>query len=161
MNARVAAAFAFGLAFGLGLVVAGMHDPAKVPSFLDVAGAWDPSLAFVLAGAIGTTWLGYRVVLRREAPALAPRFELPTVGRVDGALVGGSALFGLGWGLSGFCPGPAVASAALGAPGTYAFLGAMVAGLLLGGRAKAITGGRTGDGPGRTAGDAPRTGASA
>ena len=154
MSARVAAAFAIGLAFGLGLVVAGMHDPAKVLNFLDVAGAWDPSLAFVLAGATGTTWLGYRFVLRREAPVLAPRFELPAARRVDGALVGGSALFGLGWGLSGFCPGPAVASVALGAPGTYAFLGAMVAGLALGGRMKAAAGG-AGGGAEQAAGDAP------
>lgn len=120
-----------GLLFGLGLLVSGMADPAKVQNFLDLGGAWDPSLAFVMAGAVLTTALGYRLVLRRPRPLLAEAFQLPTRRAVDGRLLLGAALFGIGWGLGGFCPGPALVSLGLAAPGTLAFLPAMLAGMAL------------------------------
>lgn len=126
---RVAVQFLAGLLFGLGLVVSGMADPAKVLNFLDLAGTWDPSLAFVLAGATGTTFVGYRLVLARRRPLFAPAFQLPTATRIDGRLLTGAAIFGVGWGLAGFCPGPAVTSLALGAPGTLAFVPAMLVGI--------------------------------
>ncbi|WP_240036522.1 DUF6691 family protein [Halomonas urmiana] len=99
-----------GLIFGLGLAVSGMTDPARVLGFLDVAGAWDPTLMFVLGGAVVTNFIGYRLVLRRPHPLLGERFQLPTRTDLDGRLIGGAALFGIGWGLSGYCPGPAFAS---------------------------------------------------
>jgi uncharacterized membrane protein YedE/YeeE len=126
---RVGVQFLSGLLFGLGLVVSGMADPAKVLNFLDIAGIWDPSLAFVLAGATGTTFVGYRLVLARRRPLFAPAFQLPTATRIDGRLLTGAAIFGVGWGLAGFCPGPAVTSLALGAPGTLAFVPAMLVGI--------------------------------
>lgn len=126
---RIAVQFLAGLLFGLGLVASGMADPAKVLNFLDVAGTWDPSLAFVLAGATGTTLVGYRLVLGRGRPLLAPAFQLPTATRIDARLLTGAAVFGVGWGLAGLCPGPAVASLALAAPGTLAFVPAMLVGI--------------------------------
>ena len=126
---RVAAQFLAGLLFGLGLVVSGMADPAKVLNFLDLFGSWDPSLAFVLAGATGTTLVGYRLVLARHRPLLAPSFQLPTATRIDVRLLTGAAIFGVGWGLAGLCPGPAITSLALGAPGTLAFVPAMLVGI--------------------------------
>ncbi|MCE8018119.1 YeeE/YedE family protein [Halomonas sp. MCCC 1A17488] len=120
-----------GLLFGLGLALAGMTDPARVLGFLDLFGAWDPTLMFVLGGAVVTTFIGYRVVFRRERPMLGETFQLPTRQDLDGRLIGGAALFGIGWGLSGYCPGPAIASiAGLTAP-LFAMLVAMVAGWFL------------------------------
>jgi uncharacterized protein len=120
-----------GLLFGLGLALAGMTDPARVLGFLDIFGAWDPTLMFVLGGAVVTTFIGYRLVFRRERPMLGEAFQLPTRQDLDVRLIGGSALFGIGWGLSGYCPGPAVASiAGLTAP-LFAMLIAMVAGWFL------------------------------
>ena len=118
-----------GLVFGLGLVISGMIDPAKVLNFLDLFGSWDPSLAFVMGGAVIVTFLGYRLVLRRPAPIAGGRFHLPTVDRVDGRVIVGPAVFGLGWGLSGFCPGPAITGLGLGRPGTLAFVPAMLIGM--------------------------------
>lgn len=126
---RVAAQFLAGLLFGLGLVVSGMADPAKVLNFLDLFGSWDPSLAFVLGGATGTTLVGYRLVLARRRPLLAPTFQLPTATRIDVRLLTGAAIFGVGWGLAGLCPGPAITSLALGAPGILAFVPAMLVGI--------------------------------
>ena len=126
---RPLAGFVAGLLFGFGLVISGMADPAKVLSFLDVAGTWDPSLAFVMAGASVTAFAGYRLVWRRERPILMDRFDLPSARRIDASLLGGAALFGMGWGIGGFCPGPAWSALALGAPGTLAFVPAMLAGL--------------------------------
>jgi hypothetical protein len=130
-----------GLLFGLGLIVSGMANPAKVLAFLDVGaigtGGWDPSLAFVMGGAVAVSALGVRLAARRRAPLLAPRFDWPEATRADAALVAGAAVFGLGWGLGGFCPGPALASLALGAPDTLAFLATMTAGLFLGRALKA------------------------
>jgi uncharacterized membrane protein YedE/YeeE len=99
-----------GLLFGLGLGIAGMTDPARVLGFLDIAGAWDPTLAFVLGGAVITTFIGYRWVLKRRKPLYGNAFQLPSRQDLDGKLIGGAALFGMGWGLSGYCPGPAFAS---------------------------------------------------
>ncbi len=107
---KALAGYLAGLLFGLGLAVSGMTDPARVIGFLDVAGAWDPTLIFVLGGAVITTFIGYRLAWRRQAPVLDVRFQLPTRRDLDGRLLGGAALFGIGWGLTGYCPGPAVAS---------------------------------------------------
>jgi len=120
-----------GLIFGLGLLISGMANPAKVQNFLDLAGAFDPSLLFVMAGAVVVTLVGYRLVLRAPKPVLTERFHLPAVKDIDARLVGGAALFGVGWGLSGFCPGPAITSLALLAKGTLVFVPAMLAGIAL------------------------------
>lgn len=119
-----------GLLFSLGLVVSGMIDPAKVLSFLDIAGAWDPSLAFVMGGAIAVTFPGFRLAQRRAQPLLDDSFHLPSSRLVDARLIGGSALFGLGWGLAGYCPGPAVAALTLGDSRTIAFVVAMLFGIV-------------------------------
>jgi len=120
-----------GLIFGLGLLISGMANPAKVQNFLDLAGAFDPSLLFVMAGAVVVTLVGYRLVLRAPKPVLTERFHLPAVKDIDARLVSGAALFGIGWGLSGFCPGPAITSLALLAKGTLVFVPAMLAGIAL------------------------------
>jgi uncharacterized membrane protein YedE/YeeE len=120
---------AAGLIFGVGLVVSGMANPAKVLNFLDVAGSWDPSLAFVMLAAIAVTATGYRFVLRRPKPLLERSFHLPVENEIDQPLVIGSAIFGLGWGLVGFCPGPAIASLGLAATGTLVFVPTMLIGI--------------------------------
>lgn len=119
-----------GLLFGIGLVISGMADPAKVLNFLDLAGTWDPSLAFVMGGAVIVAFFGYRFALGRKRPLLAPDFQLPTRRAIDGRLVAGAAIFGLGWGLGGFCPGPALTSLGLAETGTLVFVPAMFAGML-------------------------------
>ncbi|GMG84217.1 YeeE/YedE family protein [Paralimibaculum aggregatum] len=136
---RPLAGLAAGLVFGLGLVISGMADPAKVLAFLDIAGAWDPSLAFVMGGAIAVALPGFLLLPRRGAPALGGRFELPTARAIDRNLLLGAALFGLGWGIGGFCPGPAFTALTLAAPGTLVFVPAMLAGMWLGHR---LRGGR-------------------
>ena len=133
---RAAAGLLSGLIFGLGLVISGMSDPAKVLNFLDLAGHWDPSLAFVMGGATSTAFAGYRLAWRRPAPLLGARYDLPTSTRIDRPLVAGSLLFGIGWGIGGFCPGPAWTALPLLDPGTLAFLPAMLLGLWLGARVK-------------------------
>lgn len=120
---------ALGLLFGIGLVVSGMSDPAKVLNFLDLAGTWDPSLAFVMGGAVLVTFVGYRMVLARGRPLASDRFHLPTRKDIDLRVTAGPAIFGLGWGLGGFCPGPALTALGLGAAGTLAFVPAMVLGM--------------------------------
>jgi uncharacterized membrane protein YedE/YeeE len=122
---------AAGLLFGLGLIISGMVNPAKVLNFLDPLGIFDPSLAFVMAGAVAVTFVGYRLVLRRPRPIFADRFRLPLAKDVDLRAVLGPAIFGVGWGLSGFCPGPAIASLPLLATGTLVFVPAMLAGMAL------------------------------
>ncbi len=134
---RAAAGFLAGLVFGLGLLLSGMANPAKVLNFLDVAGAWDPSLAFVMGGATVTAFVGYRLAWRRARPVLMPSFDLPTRRDVDRPLLAGAALFGIGWGIGGFCPGPAWTALPMAAPGTLVFVPAMLAGIWLGRRAKA------------------------
>lgn len=131
---RVLWGFLSGLVFGLGLVVSGMANPAKVLNFLDLAGQWDPSLAFVMGGATLTALVGYRLVWRRPAPLLDERFEIPGKRAIDRPLLAGAALFGIGWGIGGFCPGPALTALPLLAPGTLVFLPAMLLGLWLGTR---------------------------
>jgi uncharacterized membrane protein YedE/YeeE len=128
---RTLAALFAGALFGLGLAVSGMMNPAKVIGFLDITGAWDPTLAFVMGGALLVTIPAFRLILGRQRPLLADGFALPTKSAVDGRLLGGAALFGVGWGLSGFCPGPAVAALVTGLAPVFAFVGAMMAGMVL------------------------------
>jgi len=113
-----------------GLALAGMTDPRRVLGFLDFFGRWDPSLAFVMLGAVGTHAVLYRLILRRSAPILAPRFSVPTKRNVDRLLLLGSALFGVGWGLSGYCPGPVIVSLAAGGTTTLVFTVGLAAGML-------------------------------
>lgn len=127
-------AFAAGLLFGLGLSLGGMTQPAVVLGFLDIFGAWDPRLVFVMAGAVLTTAVGYRLVLRRPRPLLAERFQWPTLRRIDVRLVGGAALFGIGWGIAGYCPGPALASLGAGVPALLVLVACMIAGWWLAAR---------------------------
>lgn len=127
---RSVAGLASGLLFGAGLAVSGMTDPAIVLGFLDLAGAWNPTLAFVMAGAVLVTFAGYRLVLARGRPLLDSRLALPAAGSIDAPLVTGALLFGVGWGLAGYCPGPALASISAAAPGTLAFIGAMLVGMV-------------------------------
>jgi uncharacterized membrane protein YedE/YeeE len=127
--------FVIGLIFGLGLFLAGMSNPAKVLNFLDLAaipaGRWDASLLFVMAGGTVVTMLGYRLSFTRGRPLLAERFALPAASRPDARLVTGAVLFGIGWGLAGFCPGPALVAALTGGPPALIFLAAMLAGMAL------------------------------
>ena len=128
---RLIAAYAAGLIFGIGIAISGMANPAKVLNFFDIAGTWDPSLAFVMGGALITTFIGYRIVLRRSAPALSDAFQLPTARDIDLKLVGGSALFGIGWGIAGFCPGGALPALGTGQWQVYVFTAALVVGILV------------------------------
>lgn len=129
MKARLVAFFA-GLLFGTGLCVSGMTQPSKVIGFLDLFGAWDPSLAFVMGGAVAVYAIAFRVARRRAHPWLASAFDLPKPGRIDTRLVAGAVIFGIGWGLSGLCPGPALVSVAALATPTLVFVASMVAGML-------------------------------
>lgn len=122
-------AFAIGLVFGLGLILSGLTDPAKVLAFLDLAGSWDPSLLFTMGGAILVAAVGFRLAGRRPTSLLGAPLRLPSAGVLDRRLVLGSVVFGAGWGLAGFCPGPALASLATGLPGPLLFVIAMVAGM--------------------------------
>ncbi|MFK5599690.1 DUF6691 family protein [Methylobacterium sp. HMF5984] len=126
---RLLAGLVAGVIFGVGLSVSGMLDPVRVRGFLDVTGAWDPSLMFVLGGAVAVSALGYRLSRRLPRPVLADAFQIPTNRRIDAALVGGSAVFGIGWGLSGFCPGPAVAALSTGRLPVAVFVAAMLVGM--------------------------------
>jgi uncharacterized membrane protein YedE/YeeE len=127
----ILSAFVSGLLFGLGLIVSQMVNPAKVLGFLHVFGAWDPSLAFVMAGAIATAALGYAIVNRRGMPVIAASLTIPTRRDTDSSLVGGAALFGVGWGLVGLCPGPALTVVAFEPWPVLVFVAAMVAGMAL------------------------------
>jgi uncharacterized membrane protein YedE/YeeE len=128
---RILAALGCGFVFGLGLAISGMMNPAKVIGFLDVAGNWDPTLAFVMGGALLVVVPAYRVILGRRRPVLDGGFSLPTRTELDAPLILGSALFGVGWGLVGFCPGPAVAAVVTGLPAVLGFVAAMLAGIAL------------------------------
>lgn len=127
---RVLAGGLCGVLFGVGLALAQMIDPNKVLAFLDLAGAWDPSLTLVMGGGAGVTALLFPWVLRRSRPQLDSRFYLPTKQRVDGRLISGAALFGVGWGLAGYCPGPALVALTLGTADPWLFVAAMIAGSL-------------------------------
>ena len=120
-----------GLVFGVGIAVSGMMDPAKVLNFFDIAGTWDPSLAFVMGGALVVTFIGYRLTLRRQAPLFGGRFQIPVGTAIDTKLVGGSALFGIGWGIAGFCPGAAIPALGTGRWEVVLFLVAVVIGFYL------------------------------
>jgi len=122
---------AAGVLFGVGLGISGMTNPAKIRGFLDVTGRWDASLLFVMAGAIAVHLPLRRIVLRRRAPLFEPCFHPPLPTRIDLPLVAGSALFGIGWGLLGYCPGPAVVAAATLRPVVLVFVAAMVAGMAI------------------------------
>jgi uncharacterized protein len=124
-------AFAAGLVFGIGLIVSGMTDPGKVIGFLDVAGSWDPSLAFVMGGAILVGFFAFRLAGRRAQAFLGGAMHLPQRRDIDRRLVGGSLLFGIGWGLAGFCPGPALVSFASGVDQAAVFVAAMLGGMLI------------------------------
>jgi uncharacterized membrane protein YedE/YeeE len=118
-----------GLVFGLGLVLSGMADPAKVLGFLDLAGAWDPSLALVMAGAVAVGLVAFALAKRRSVSLIGLEMKLPTARRVDARLVGGSLLFGIGWGLAGFCPGPGLVAMGMGEGKAALFVGAMLLGM--------------------------------
>lgn len=121
-----------GAIFGIGIALSGMANPAKVLNFFDIAGTWDPSLIFVMGGALITAAIGYRIVFAtRPAPVLEEKFSVPTNRQIDMRLVAGSAVFGVGWGIAGFCPGGAIPALGLGYSETLVFMGAMVAGIAI------------------------------
>lgn len=127
---RLVAIFGAGLLFALGLGISGMTQPAKVVGFLDVTGAWKPELAFVMGGAIAVHLLAYRLVPKMERPLFEPRFGVPSRRDIDPRLIGGAVLFGAGWGLGGYCPGPGLVSLASGSWQAIVFVGAMVVGMV-------------------------------
>jgi len=118
-----------GLVFGFGLILSGMANPAKVLSFLDLAGRWDPSLALVMAGAIGVGFIAFAVARTRSRSFLGAEMKLPTARHIDGRLVVGGLLFGIGWGVAGFCPGPALVALGMGESKAVVFVAAMLAGM--------------------------------
>ncbi len=128
---RKLASFAAGLLFGVGLLLSGMANPAKVIGFLDITGAWDPSLALVMAGAIGTALLPFTWAKARKRSLLGAPMQLPNKRELDGQLIGGSLLFGVGWGIAGICPGPAIAVLLSGHWQVVLFVLAMLGGMLL------------------------------
>jgi len=133
MNAVFAAALAAvsGLVFGLGLIASGMTDPAKVKGFLDLFGAWDPSLAFVMAGAISVGALAYARAHRRQQSWSGAPIDMPSSSVIDRPLLVGGAVFGVGWGIAGFCPGPAIVSASAGTMAALGFVAAMLVGMFV------------------------------
>lgn len=118
-----------GLVFGTGIAISGMANPAKVLNFFDLAGDWDPSLAFVMGSALLVAAVGYFFVLKRDRPILETRFHLPTNRKLDASLLAGSALFGIGWGIAGFCPGGAIPALGLGESAAWIFVAAMLVGI--------------------------------
>lgn len=129
MRATLAGLIA-GLLFGIGLSLGGMTDPAIVLAFLDLAGDWNPQLAFVMGGGLIVTFIGYRLVMRRPTPLWDSRFMTPAARRIDAPLLGGALVFGIGWGLAGYCPGPAVASVASARGAVIAFVIAVLVGMI-------------------------------
>lgn len=127
-SAQVLLAFGAGMLFAIGLIVSQMVNPAKVLNFLDIAGAWDPTLAFVMGGAILVTMPAFRFVLKRPHPVFGSKFYLPTRSDIDTRLVAGAVLFGIGWGITGLCPGPAITALASGLLPVVGFLLAMTVG---------------------------------
>ena len=132
----IIAAFALGLLFGLGILISGMSNPAKILNFFDFVGTWDPSLAFVMAGGLFVNFFGYRFAVARSKPLLTQAFELPAAKRVTTSMIAGAAVFGIGWGLSGFCPGGLVPVLAIGGRGPWLFLAGLIVGLMT---ARALT----------------------
>ncbi|AZO24230.1 YeeE/YedE family protein [Mesorhizobium sp. M1E.F.Ca.ET.045.02.1.1] len=127
---KLVSAFVIGELFGLGIAVSGMINPAKVLNFFDIAGTWDPSLIFVMGGGLAVAFGGYRLIFaRRKRPVFETAFALPSKKDIDGQLVSGAALFGIGWGIAGFCPGGAIPALGLGRAATLIFVVAMIAGI--------------------------------
>lgn len=124
-------AFASGLVFGIGLIIAGMANPAKVLGFLDLAGTWDPSLAFVMGGGIAVGLIAFAFAKRRTSSFLGLPMQLPSARHLDRRLIGGSALFGIGWGLAGICPGPGLVLLGAGTTKGLVFVAAMLAGMAM------------------------------
>lgn len=119
-----------GIIFGLGLSISQMTDSARVLGFLDITGVWDPTLMFVLGGAVGVTVIAFRFILRRPQPFIATKFQLPTNNSLDRQLLIGSGLFGIGWGIAGYCPGPGVTSLVQGSGNSFLFMFALIGGIL-------------------------------
>ena len=129
---RLISIFAIGLIFGIGISISGMANPAKVINFFDIAGSWDPSLMFVMGGALITTFIGYRLVLPRPTgPIFESKFQLPTATDLDARLIGGSAIFGIGWGIAGFCPGGALPALGTGRSEVFVFVAALIVGIFV------------------------------
>ena len=128
---RLVLAALLGLVFGIGILISGMGNPAKVLNFFDVIGSWDPSLAFVMGGALAVTAAGYRLALVRKRPVFDETYRLPPTSQIDLPLVSGSALFGIGWGIAGFCPGAVMPVLGLGKSEPIVFFVAMVFGIFL------------------------------
>ena len=124
-------AFVIGIVFGTGILISGMANPAKVLNFFDVAGSWDPSLMFVMGGAVATTFIGYRMVQARKEPILARSFQMPTAIQIDPKLIAGAAIFGVGWGLAGFCPGAALPALGTGRTEVVIFVASLIAGIVV------------------------------
>ena len=140
---RLVSAYLIGLVFGIGISISGMANPAKVLNFFDVAGSWDPSLILVMSGALVVTFIGYRLVLRRPAPLMDLKFHLPDNSRIDARLLGGAAVFGMGWGIAGFCPGGALPALGTGRIEVFAFVAALIAGIFVAKGLTALSGART------------------
>ncbi|WP_324753343.1 DUF6691 family protein [Roseovarius sp. Pro17] len=136
---RLLFGFLSGLIFGIGLILSGMANPAKVLNFLDIFGTWDPSLAFVMGGASLTAFIGYRLAWRQDRPILMADFDIPSANDIDVKLLSGAALFGIGWGIGGFCPGPAWTALPIAASGTLIFVPAMLIGIWAGRRVKSTS----------------------
>lgn len=128
---KLLATYLIGLIFGVGISVAGMANPAKVLNFFDVAGTWDPSLIFVMGGALITTFIGYKLVFGLTSPIFDTGFSLPKSRIIDARLLGGSAVFGIGWGIAGFCPGGALPALGTGQWPVFVYTAALVAGIVL------------------------------
>ena len=136
------AIFLAGMIFALGLGISGMTDADKVIGFLDIADQWDASLAFVMVGAIGVHWVSYRIMARRESPLLAEMFRIPTTQHIDKPLIIGASLFGIGWGLGGYCPGPGIVSGATLGPEALTYVMGMLLGMTayrFGGRGRTLS----------------------
>lgn len=136
---RLVSTYLIGLIFGVGISISGMANPAKVLNFFDIAGTWDPSLVFVMGGAVVVAFFGYKIVLRRPTPVLDAKFHLPDNPRIDARLLGGSALFGIGWGIAGFCPGGALPALGTGQIDVFVFVAALIAGIFAAKRLIALT----------------------
>jgi uncharacterized protein len=128
---QIAATFVSALLFGLGLCVSGLANPAKVQNFLDITGSWDPSLVLTMGAAVLVTGVGYRIAFARGMPLFGKAFLVPPPGTINARLIGGATIFGIGWGLAGFCPGPAIVAVALGASSAFLFVAAMLVGMAL------------------------------
>lgn len=128
---RLLSTYLIGLIFGVGISISGMANPAKVLNFFDIAGTWDPSLIFVMGGALVTTFIGYKLVFGRSAPVFESGFSVPNNRTIDARLIGGSAVFGIGWGIAGFCPGGALPALGTGRWEVFAFTGALIVGVFI------------------------------